>query len=69
METLRALPDIQGRKYGTVAVGYDRIDQIRTEVSLLEALAALVCGCTRDELTTQRLQQAITEFQARQSPP
>jgi hypothetical protein len=38
-------------------------------VSLLEALAALVCGCTRDELTTQRLQQAITEFQARQSPP
>ena len=65
METLRALPDLQGRRYGTVALGYDRIDQIRMEVSVLETLAAVICGCRREELTIPIVQAVLADIQTR----
>lgn len=64
MESLKHLPNIEGRKYGTISIGYDRIDQMRGEIGVLESLAALVCGCTREELTIQKVQVAIAKLQS-----
>lgn len=65
METLRNLPDISGRRFGNIAIGYDRIDQIRTEVGTLETLAALVCGCSREDLTLAKVLALLTEVETR----
>jgi hypothetical protein len=63
METLRTLPNLEGRRFGVITIGYDRIEQIRTELSVLESLAAVLCNCDREALTVpmvQRLTAAIT---------
>jgi hypothetical protein len=65
METLRNLPDIAGRRFGNLALGYDRIEQIRAEVSVLETLAALVCGCPREDLTVERVQKMTADLRQR----
>jgi len=67
MESLKTLPDLQGRKFGSLAFGYDRIEQMRMEFSVLESLAALVCGCEREEVTIPKVQQAIAKIQAEQA--
>jgi hypothetical protein len=64
METLRALPDIAGRKFGNVSVGYDRIDQIRTEVATLETLASWLCGVPREDLTLEKVQRTLGQLQS-----
>ena len=46
METLKTLPDLQGRKFGALSFGYDRIEQIRMEFGILESLAALMLNCS-----------------------
>lgn len=65
MDTLRSLPDVQGRRFGSVNIGYDRIDQIRAEFSALESLVALLCGCDRDSLTMNKAQRLLSDVQAR----
>ena len=64
METLRNLPDVSGRRFGNLSIGYDRIDQIRAEASTLETLAALLCGCSREDLTVQKVQSVIAALQS-----
>ncbi len=59
METLSILPELQGRRFGSVAVGYDRIDTIRAEFATLLGLAAIVCGVERDKVTV-RMVEALT---------
>lgn len=67
MESLKTLPDLQGRKFGALSFGYDRIDQMRMEFSVLEQLAALVCKCEREEVTIPKVQQAIAAIQQEQA--
>lgn len=65
MEALKHLPDVSGRKYGTIDLGYDRVDTIRMEISTLETLAALICGCSREALTLPKVQWVTADLQAR----
>lgn len=52
METLKVLPEVNARiKGGLASIGYDRVTQIRDEVSALEQLAAVVLGIPRETLT------------------
>ena len=67
METLQSLPNIAGRRFGSLTIGYDKIEQIRAEATTLEAVAALVCGAEREALTIPLVQQALTDLQMRAS--
>jgi hypothetical protein len=67
MESLRSLPDISGRRFGNIAIGYDRIDQIRMEMGTLETLAALLCGVEREKLTLADVQRLLADLQTRQA--
>lgn len=65
METLRSLPDMSGRKFGTISLGYDRIDKVRTEFGVLESLAALVLGCDREAVTVEKVSALLADVQIR----
>lgn len=65
MVTLEQLPDISGHRFGNITLGYDRVDQIRAEVSTLEALAALVCRVDRSALTLEMIQRVTREVETR----
>lgn len=61
METMTILPDLQGRKFGTVPLGYDRIDQIRTEFGALGQVASLVLGVPLDTMTARTAGDFVAE--------
>ena len=64
MDTMHALPDLEGRKFGTVAIGYDRIGKIREEFSALIALASVVCDVPPETVTIAQVQAATVRLQA-----
>lgn len=53
METMTILPALEGRRFGSVPIGYDRIETMRTEFSALQALASMICGCPPENLTVR----------------
>jgi hypothetical protein len=65
METLRILPDIQGRKFGTIGLGYDRVQQLREEHSALLNFASLVLGVSAETMTTKMLADSSAGIQTR----
>ena len=64
MDTMKALPDLEGRKFGTLSLGYDRIGKIREEFSALLALASMVCGVPAEALTIAQVQAATARLHA-----
>ena len=65
METLKTLPDLEGRRFGSLALGYDKIDHIRMEFGILESLAALMLNCQRDEVTIPKVQKLLVDLNNR----
>ena len=55
METLTTLPDLEGRRFGSLNLGYDRIQKIREEHSTLLSLAALLLGVDPTEVTAKQV--------------
>lgn len=56
LKALNTLPDVSGKRFGNLSLGYDRVTEIRDEVSLLSRVAARVCGVEPHELTTEMLE-------------
>ena len=65
METLKTLPDLEGRKFGAISFGYDKVDRIRMEFSALASLATLFCGCDADSLNIPQIQRLVAAITAR----
>jgi hypothetical protein len=65
LTTMSVLPDLEGRRYGTLSLGYDRIGTIRDEFSALLALAAEACACDPADLTILKIQQVTGELRAK----
>ena len=57
LTTMQVLPDLGDRRFGSLALGYDKIMQIRVEHSALAALAAAACECEVEDLTILKIQQ------------
>jgi hypothetical protein len=64
LTTMSVLPDLEGRKYGTLSLGYDRIGTIRDEFSALLALASAACGVPPEQLTILLIQQTTAKLNA-----
>ncbi|MBE3087792.1 MAG: hypothetical protein IMZ71_01550 [Chloroflexi bacterium] len=63
LETLRVLPQPGTSRFGTIALGFDRVTTVRDEHVALRAFAAMVCGVDPEQLTLE----AISAFNARVS--
>ena len=50
-KTLDSLPDVSGKRFGALSVGYENATAIRDEFSLLRAVAAACCGKDPEALT------------------
>lgn len=71
LETLRVLPVDTGSRFGTVALGFDRVSTIRDEHATLAAVASLLTGTPVDRLSLHDLmtvQGTITTRAAMSEP-
>lgn len=64
METLKILPNVDGRRFGGTSVGFDRISQIRLEHEHLLQFVELVTGRDRADITTATLSRDVDAIQA-----
>jgi hypothetical protein len=62
---MRLLPDIAGSRYGSVALGYDRVTELRREHALLIQTVALAMGEGADALTVEAVEAFLRDLQAR----
>ena len=65
METLRLLPSMEGRRFGTMSLGYDRVDQLREEFSTLLSLAAVMLNTEPEKVTTRDVETLVTELRTK----
>ena len=64
LQGLSYLPDVSGRRFGTVDFGYDRINKLREEYTALLALASLVLGAPPESLTAVQIANCIGLLQS-----
>jgi hypothetical protein len=56
LQTPTILPALDSRsRFGTVSFGYDRINALREEHSLLASTVALAIGCAVEDLTVAKV--------------
>lgn len=63
METPKVLPNIEGRRFGAVSFGYDRVQMIREEFSVLTSLAALLLNMEPDKVTRKDVEVLVADLQ------
>ena len=63
METLKILPALEGRRFGQIALGYDRVEQIREEFGSLLSLASVVLDIDREKVTLNDIRALTAKFQ------
>jgi hypothetical protein len=68
-ETLRLLPPIAGSRFGSIALGYDRVSDVRREHTLLVRTVGLLLGIDPDHLTVEDVETFNTRLQARAISP
>lgn len=64
LQGLSYLPDVSGRRFGTVDFGYDRINKLREEYTALLALASLVTATPSESLTAGQVANCIELLQS-----
>lgn len=64
METLKMLPDVSGRRFGSMQVGYDKVDTIRVEMLALLAVVVALLGVEAQAVTMAQI-RAVHEALAK----
>jgi hypothetical protein len=60
LDTLRLLPDMDGAaRFSAISLGADRINDIRSEFTLVRNLAAAYCGVAPERLTKAEAEAAL----------
>jgi hypothetical protein len=56
---------MEGRRFGAISVGYDRIQTVREEHGTLLGLAAVLTGLPAEKITVQVVQALTSDLQIR----
>ena len=65
IETLTILPNLEGRKFGTLALGYDRIETIRSEMGVFITTISTLLGIPEKDMTLRLIQERVADLQGR----
>lgn len=69
MDSMKAFPNVTGSRFGSVALGIDRVDAIRAEHELLCGVASDVCAVDPESLTTAHLDDYRQRLSQRAAVP
>lgn len=66
LETFTIVPAVDPRsRFGTLTLGYDRVEILRAEHAQLRDLAALICDVPTDKLTLHHVETMVRELKSR----